>query len=85
MPRFLANRRRDAEVVRACLASQDFETIARIAHNLRGNGPSYGFADIAELGERMETAAESRDAGGVEEQIDSFDAWLRRNGNSGAC
>jgi HPt (histidine-containing phosphotransfer) domain-containing protein len=85
MPRFLANRRRDAEVLRASLASRDFETIARIGHNLRGNGPSYGFADIAKLGECMEAAAESRDVGGVQEQIDSLDAWLRRNGNPGVC
>jgi HPt (histidine-containing phosphotransfer) domain-containing protein len=84
IPKFLANRRRDAAAARACLGRGDFDTIARIGHNMRGNGPSYGFAEIADLGEHMEAAAERRDTQRVLEQIDSLDAWLRRQANSGA-
>jgi HPt (histidine-containing phosphotransfer) domain-containing protein len=80
VPRFIARRQRDAAAVRACLENGDFESIVRIGHNLRGNGPSYGFPEVADLGERMEAAARSMDAGGVREQVERLEDWFRRVG-----
>jgi HPt (histidine-containing phosphotransfer) domain-containing protein len=61
LPRFIAHRRRDIGDIGVALARDDFETIARIGHNMRGNGDSYGFPEVSTLGARLETAANTRD------------------------
>jgi HPt (histidine-containing phosphotransfer) domain-containing protein len=79
-PRFIAHRRDDVVTIRSCLVDGDFETIARLGHNMRGNGPSYGFPDLAEIGERLEYAARVKNADLVREQLRELDAWLLRVG-----
>jgi HPt (histidine-containing phosphotransfer) domain-containing protein len=67
LPRFVAHRRRDIGEVGLALARDDFETIARIGHNMRGNGESYGFPEVSALGARLEAAANTRDRRTVED------------------
>jgi HPt (histidine-containing phosphotransfer) domain-containing protein len=67
LPRFVMHRRRDIGEIAAALACGDFETIARLGHNMRGNGDSYGFPEVSALGARLEMAANTRDAGAVSE------------------
>jgi HPt (histidine-containing phosphotransfer) domain-containing protein len=76
-PRFLVHRERDAATIRGCLADGDFETIARLGHNMRGNGPSYGFDELAEIGERLEDAANGKSADLVWERLVELETWLR--------
>jgi HPt (histidine-containing phosphotransfer) domain-containing protein len=62
LPRFIEHRKRDAVEIRDGLARGAFEDIARIGHNMRGNGLSYGVAEIGALGARLESAAHAKDA-----------------------
>jgi DNA-binding response OmpR family regulator len=39
----------------------DFETLERAAHNLKGTGAAYGFAELTELGRALESAAKHHD------------------------
>lgn len=40
--------------------ARNFRNIARLGHQLKGSGKSYGFSQVSELGARMETAADDR-------------------------
>ncbi len=80
LPKYVAHRERDVATLRAALAQGDFETMARIGHNLRGNGVSYGFPEIAALGEAMEQAVTARQARGIEAQVALLEEWLARVG-----
>jgi len=76
LPRFIAHRAEDVATIRLALERGDYALIARLGHNMRGNGRSYGFADIATIGERMEAAALARDTGGVREQAAALEDWI---------
>lgn len=81
LSRFRERRRRDVVDLRAALECGDFETIARLGHNMSGNGVSYGFPEISEIGERLEAAAVTGNAIAAREQLTSLEACLARTGD----
>jgi CheY-like chemotaxis protein len=78
LPRFLQNRERDMVAIREALAGEDFETIATLGHNMRGNGVSYGFLEVSAIGWRLESAAHVRDARQIEEDLPRLEACIAR-------
>jgi len=61
--RFLSHRTREVTAAKGALRRGDFEALETLGHNLRGNGPSYGFPRLGVLGTHIEAAARARDAG----------------------
>ena len=60
-PRYLENRAKDLETLRAALTRSDFETIGHLGHDMKGTGLSYGFGEITRIGSELEQAARVRD------------------------
>ncbi len=77
----MERRRCDVATLRAAVECGDFETISRLGHNMSGNGVSYGFPEISEIGERLEAAAVTGNAIAVREQLTSLEACLARSGD----
>lgn len=50
-------------------ASDDIETLTRLAHGLKGDAANIGFTDISRLARELETRGRSREVDDVEEQI----------------
>jgi len=88
LPRYLEHREGDVTTLRDALAREDYETVARIGHNLRGNGVSFGFPELRAIGERIEAAARLRSDRDVREPIarlgDYLDGVLGRVRAAGA-
>jgi HPt (histidine-containing phosphotransfer) domain-containing protein len=80
LPRFIAHRAEDVATIRQALDRDDYAIIARLGHNMRGNGQAYGFPDVATIGERMEAAARTRDVVGVRDQLTALEDWVSRSG-----
>jgi two-component system sensor histidine kinase/response regulator len=59
IPGFLERKRIDARSVAEALDRGDFEAVARIAHRLKGEGGSYGFNEISEVGAALEIASKA--------------------------
>lgn len=57
VPRFLNNRKRDAEKISELLAEGNFGEIRIIGHSMAGSAGGYGFPEIGKLGKALETAA----------------------------
>ncbi len=74
--RFIGHREDDLATIAQSLERGDFETIARLGHNLRGNGPSYGFPELAIMGEGLEGAARSRDVEQVRDAAAELASWV---------
>jgi CheY-like chemotaxis protein/HPt (histidine-containing phosphotransfer) domain-containing protein len=70
MPKFFANRRRDAGEILDALARGDFDRIRAIGHGVKGAGGTYGSTVISDLGARIEEAA-------IQQQADAIDADVR--------
>jgi diguanylate cyclase (GGDEF)-like protein len=78
VPTFLANRRRDVQVLRDAVDRDAFDSIQRVAHNLKGIGASYGFEPISEVGRRIEDAAHTHDAAAIRAAVTELDQYLDR-------
>ncbi len=78
LPRFLEHRRRDLATLAAALEHSDLETIARLGHNMSGNGVSYGFPEISAIGERLEAEARAGNRSAVSEHLAALEACLAR-------
>jgi HPt (histidine-containing phosphotransfer) domain-containing protein len=76
LPRFIAHRAGDIVTLRRAVEASDFEVVRRIGHNLRGNGPSYGFPQVGEIGRALEEAAEAGDGAAASAKIAMLEAWL---------
>ena len=57
LPGFLANRRKDVEVIGRALGSGNLEAIKVVGHNIRCFSQVYGFEDLEALGEEIHQAA----------------------------
>jgi HPt (histidine-containing phosphotransfer) domain-containing protein len=55
-------RRRQEDIVNceAALKNDDFKTIEVVGHQMKGNGLSFGFEVIANLGQQLEQAAKNK-------------------------
>jgi HPt (histidine-containing phosphotransfer) domain-containing protein len=78
VPRFLENRAKDLETLRAAIAAGDRDAVRKTGHTLKGVGGGYGFPAISGMGERIEEAAlDGRDAD-AREAIDDLAEFLVR-------
>jgi signal transduction histidine kinase/CheY-like chemotaxis protein/HPt (histidine-containing phosphotransfer) domain-containing protein len=75
-PQFLDNRVKDVVRAREALARGDKEAIARLGHNMRGNGVSYGLPRISTIGALIEDSAKSDDDEGLRGHIDTLESYI---------
>jgi HPt (histidine-containing phosphotransfer) domain-containing protein len=76
MPAYLAGRREEIPELIALLAASDFERLAKLSHNIRGTGTSYGFADLSRIGADLEIAAKQRDTNAASAQLIQLNYYL---------
>ncbi len=74
IPQYLTNRRKEIDVLRTAIASEDFKQIRSIGHKLKGNAGSYGFYQLSQIGEALENAALKEDISAARSsELDYFD------------
>ncbi len=76
VPDYLAARRRDLVTLRELLGRECWDDMRRIGHRMKGTGATYGFPDISRLGDAIEVAAQSADAGVLCRLFDQLDILL---------
>jgi HPt (histidine-containing phosphotransfer) domain-containing protein len=62
IPEFLRRKRADAIAIQIALDKGDFTTVAALGHKLKGEGGSFGFDVITDIGAALEGTAKNRDA-----------------------
>ncbi len=65
IPDFLIHKRNDIAAIFEAVSRRDYAEISRIAHRVKGEGGSYGFDSMTEMGRGLEQAAATRDDGAV--------------------
>ncbi len=65
IPGFLTHKRADITTIFEALARRDYAAISSLAHRIKGEGGSYGFESMTEMGRALEQAAATRDDGAV--------------------
>ncbi|AFY00006.1 hypothetical protein Bdt_0297 [Bdellovibrio bacteriovorus str. Tiberius] len=62
IPQFIENRKKDIESLSALVEKNDLQSIAQMAHKIKGAAAGYGFAELSDLAAQMEVAAKKNDA-----------------------
>jgi HPt (histidine-containing phosphotransfer) domain-containing protein len=78
IPGFIENRRHDISSLTAALEQGDYEAIRVLGHGMKGFGKSYGFAEITEIGSRLEQAAKERAAETITRDVEELATYLER-------
>lgn len=72
IPQFLAEKRREVDVISMAAETGDFETVQMLALRLKGEGANFGFREITDLGGEMAAAATNRDPKKLRKLADSL-------------
>jgi PAS domain S-box-containing protein len=78
IPKYLASRKEDVAAIHQALDTNDIETIAMLAHSMKGSGGGYGFEVISDIGAMMEVAAREARTEDIRIQVTRLEDYLDR-------
>lgn len=78
VPGFLNNRRKDVISIHEALETGNFEAIRILGHRLMGDGGSYGFDAISEIGAALEQAATNQDSEKIRRSAGELSDYVER-------
>ena len=78
IPGFLQNRRENVIAMLDALDRDEFETVERLGHSMKGSGASFGFHVIGDIGAALEQAAGCADNLGSRRWVGELSSYLDR-------
>ena len=73
---YLARRKEAMSSLRGLLDREDYDSVRRMAHDVKGTGASYGFAPLTNVARSLEQAAMAHDLARMQRALNSMDAYL---------
>ncbi len=77
--RYLGRRKDDFEKCRQAVNNNEFEFVQNVGHQIRGNGSSFGFDILGEIGGELEDASKTRDLNSLQKAMARFQDFLVQN------
>ncbi len=75
--KYTERRARDAELLTNALEAGELEPFGSVGHQLKGNAATFGYEPLAELGRKMEEAAETHSLSDAKQCLFSLRAWIQ--------
>lgn len=79
--RYMERRKKDLELCLVNLQDLNFVEIEKVGHQLKGNGLTFGHADLSSIGSHLEVAAAAKNIIELELAIKDFSHWVNQNIN----
>lgn len=70
-------RKADLERLRQAAQNNDVEPFNTLGHQLKGNAPTYGYDDLAELGKKMEALSAAELATKGPQLLSEMESWIK--------
>ncbi len=64
--------------LKANIEKRDFPALRKYGHNMKGSGGGYGFANLTELGKKMEAAALAEDINKYQDYVRQLEDFLNQ-------
>ncbi len=74
--KYIERRRTDLENCKKALQQKDFDTIARVGHQIKGNASTFGYDELGTIAIEMEKSALSKDTGKLDSALSRFSKFL---------
>lgn len=79
--RYLERRRKDLETCLMCLEKENFRELEKVGHQLKGNGVTFGHAELSHIGSDLEVAAHQKNVADLEKALKEFSHWVSQHLN----
>lgn len=76
--KYLERRKTDFETCQKAIAENDFEVLARVGHQIKGNAATFGFDDLSAIAIQMEEGALKKDTQKLSSVMKDFSDFLSR-------
>jgi HPt (histidine-containing phosphotransfer) domain-containing protein len=74
----MTNRKKEVTTMTDALAQEDFDTIRKVAHGMKGVSGSYGFHAMTTVAARLEQAAKAAETGSIRGDLTALASYLER-------
>ena len=81
IPDFLTRKRADLQTMRISLESGDLATIAAVGHKIKGEGGSFGFDTMSEIGAELEASGKKGDRDSARQLVSDLSEYQAKTGN----
>jgi histidine phosphotransfer protein HptB len=78
IPDFLARKRTDLQTMKGALESGDLATIASVGHKIKGEGGSFGFDTLSEIGAALEQCGRNGDRASAQQLVSDLSEYLEK-------
>lgn len=78
IPDFLTRKQADLQSLKGALDGGDLATIASIGHKIKGEGGSFGFDTISEIGAGLETSGKKGDRASAQQLVSDLSDYLAK-------
>ena len=76
--KYIERRKTDLENCKKALQQKDFDAIARVGHQVKGNASTFGYEELGSIAIEMEKSALSKDAGKLDSVLTKFSKFLSK-------
>lgn len=74
--KYIIRRHEDFKVAKTALNAGDLSTLQTLGHKWKGNGATFGYPELGQLGEQLEIAAANQQLEEVNHLVSQFQTWL---------
>lgn len=78
MAKYIENRKHDLDGCLIFYRQQDFDKIAKVGHQLKGNGSTFGHPELSNIGKNLEEAAKDHDKEMLNIALKDFSHWIKK-------
>jgi HPt (histidine-containing phosphotransfer) domain-containing protein len=78
IPDFLTRKHDDLETMRSALVSGDLATIAAVGHKIKGEGGSFGFDAMSDIGGALEVCGKKGDRDSANQLVADLSEYLEK-------
>ncbi len=78
VPGYLKNRRLDIDKISEAIDKEDFDTVRVLGHAMKGNGKSYGFEEISNIGLTIENSGIQKQPEIIRNSLEKLLDYLNR-------
>ena len=76
MARYFERRKRDLTECIEHLKKGDLRFLEKVGHQLKGNGVTFGYPELSDIGGELEVAAQSGDHSVISKAMNKFSHWV---------
>lgn len=77
--RYMDRRKKDLETCLVSLQEENFSELEKVGHQLKGNGLTFGYAELSTIGSKLERAAHARNLSDLEKSLKEFSRWVNEH------